>query len=306
MDRLAALEAFVRCRRDAVVFGGGAKAAQSPNPPSAGRSARWRPSSACACSTARRARSALTEAGRGYFERAARILADLDEADLRGQRAQSAPRGRLRLSAPMSFGFLHLAPALPDFLGALSRGVGGHRAERPVRRSRRGGFRRRGAHRRTGRFEPDRPPPGAGPPRDLRQPRLFPGARRRPRPRRSRSVTSASPTAISPLRSEWRFATRDGTTLDGRGQGPSQRQQRRRAPRRRAERDWASRNLPTFIVGAELQSGALATVLDEYVAQDLSLSAVYPQSRHLSPKVRAFVDFLADRFGPRPYWDLVE
>ena len=64
--------------------------------------------------------------------------------------------------------------------------------------------------------------------------------------------------------------------------------------------------LPTFIVGAELQAGALATVLDEYVAQDLSLSAVYPQSRHLSPKVRALVDFLADRFGPRPYWDLVE
>ncbi len=65
-------------------------------------------------------------------------------------------------------------------------------------------------------------------------------------------------------------------------------------------------NLPTFIVGADLQSGALATILDSYVAQDMSLSAVYPQSRHLSPKVRAMVDFLAERFGPRPYWDLVE
>jgi DNA-binding transcriptional LysR family regulator len=38
----------------------------------------------------------------------------------------------------------------------------------------------------------------------------------------------------------------------------------------------------------------------------MALNAVYPHSRHLSPKVRAFVDFLADRFGPRPYWDLVE
>ena len=65
-------------------------------------------------------------------------------------------------------------------------------------------------------------------------------------------------------------------------------------------------NLPTFIVGADLQAGLLATALDEFVIQDMALSAVYPQSRHLSPKVRALIDFLADRFGPRPYWDLVE
>src|SRR5438874_7244131 len=59
----------------------------------------------------------LTEAGRGYFERASRILADLEEADLSVSQLQVAPRGRLRVNAPMSFGFLHLAPAMPDFLG---------------------------------------------------------------------------------------------------------------------------------------------------------------------------------------------
>src|SRR5581483_1107867 len=58
----------------------------------------------------------LTEAGRGYFERAARILADLDDADRSVSTLQAAPRGKLRVNAPMSFGFLHLAPALPDFL----------------------------------------------------------------------------------------------------------------------------------------------------------------------------------------------
>jgi DNA-binding transcriptional LysR family regulator len=65
-------------------------------------------------------------------------------------------------------------------------------------------------------------------------------------------------------------------------------------------------NLPTFIVGAELQAGTLVGVLDRFTVQDATLSAIYPHSRHLSPKVRAFVDFLAERFGPRPYWDLVE
>ena len=65
-------------------------------------------------------------------------------------------------------------------------------------------------------------------------------------------------------------------------------------------------NLPTFIVGSDLQAGNLVTVLDKFIAQDMTLNAVYPHSRHLSPKVRAFVDFLAERFGPRPYWDLAE
>ena len=58
----------------------------------------------------------LTEAGRAYHERAARILADLEEANRAVGQLQSAPRGKIRVNAPMSFGFLHLAPALPDFL----------------------------------------------------------------------------------------------------------------------------------------------------------------------------------------------
>ena len=64
--------------------------------------------------------------------------------------------------------------------------------------------------------------------------------------------------------------------------------------------------LPTFIVGADLQAGNLVTVLDQYMVQKLAMHAVYPTSRHLSPKVRAFVDFLFERFGARQYWDLVE
>ena len=62
-------------------------------------------------------------------------------------------------------------------------------------------------------------------------------------------------------------------------------------------------SLPTFIVGPDLRSGALVSVLDRFIPQDLAMSAVYPHARHLSPKVRAFVDFLVERFGKRPYWD---
>lgn len=61
-------------------------------------------------------RLSLTEAGREFYERALRILADLEEAELSLASEHSALRGRLRLAAPLSFGVQHLAPALNHFL----------------------------------------------------------------------------------------------------------------------------------------------------------------------------------------------
>lgn len=64
--------------------------------------------------------------------------------------------------------------------------------------------------------------------------------------------------------------------------------------------------LPTFIVGSELQAGALRTVLTEYKAHNFSVCALYPRHKHLSSKVRLFVETLIERFGDQPYWDLVQ
>jgi DNA-binding transcriptional LysR family regulator len=60
---------------------------------------------------------------------------------------------------------------------------------------------------------------------------------------------------------------------------------------------------PTFMVGEALRSGALITVLDNYPTEPSTLYAVYPYNRYLSPKVRAFVDFVAERFAPPAPWD---
>src|SRR5690606_10823250 len=57
-----------------------------------------------------------TEAGLAYYERARAILAEIEEAELAVSHQQGEPRGLLRLNAPMSFGTLHLAPALADFM----------------------------------------------------------------------------------------------------------------------------------------------------------------------------------------------
>jgi len=61
--------------------------------------------------------------------------------------------------------------------------------------------------------------------------------------------------------------------------------------------------LPTFLIGDDIAAGRLELLLDEHVPQLHSAYAVYPASRHLSPKVRAMIDFLVESFGSRPPWD---
>ena len=61
--------------------------------------------------------------------------------------------------------------------------------------------------------------------------------------------------------------------------------------------------LPTFTVGKDLQSGRLQAVLTEYVRPGPNLYAIYLPNRHLTAKVRVFIDFLLARFEPPPYWD---
>lgn len=61
-------------------------------------------------------RLSLTEAGAALYARSREALREIEEAELEITRLQEEPRGTLRVNAPMSFGILHLAPALPEFL----------------------------------------------------------------------------------------------------------------------------------------------------------------------------------------------
>ena len=61
--------------------------------------------------------------------------------------------------------------------------------------------------------------------------------------------------------------------------------------------------LPTFIVGGDQQTGRLRAVLSDYTQIDRYVYALYLPTRHLPNKVRVFIDFLVERFGPEPYWD---
>ena len=243
----------------------------------------------------------LTEAGRGYFERTSRILADIEQANLSVSRLQSAPRGQLRVNAPMSFGMLHLAPALPDFLlrwpdvqaditmndrfvDLVDEGfdvavrIGNLADSGLVAR----------------RLAPIRRVICASP--------AYLGTRGVPASPDELKAHDCLCYSNRALSREWRFVAQDGRPwpIEVHGRLTANNGDTLKVA---ALKGLGFVDLPTFLVGDDLLAGKLVAVLDEFVAQDMTLNAVYPHSRLLSPKVRAFVDFLAERFGPRPYWD---
>ena len=61
-------------------------------------------------------RLALTEIGAAYFERCRRIVEEAEEAELAVTQMHSEPVGTLRINAPVSFGVLHVAPLLGEFM----------------------------------------------------------------------------------------------------------------------------------------------------------------------------------------------
>jgi DNA-binding transcriptional LysR family regulator len=61
---------------------------------------------------------------------------------------------------------------------------------------------------------------------------------------------------------------------------------------------------PRFILYENLKNGTLIEVLPNYQWSELSAYAVYPPTRHLSVRVRAFMEFLADRYSGIPYWEV--
>ncbi|TWT10254.1 LysR family transcriptional regulator [Reyranella sp. CPCC 100927] len=241
--------------------------------------------------------------GLAYYERCLAILADLDEADQAVSSAQAAPVGLLHVNAPMSFGTLHLAGCIAAFMAEhpklqIQLILSDEQVD-PVQ----GGFdvtlriadlpssslvgRKLAPARRVVCASPDY----------LKQH----GAPVRPEDLRQHACLSYGHLATG---NQWKLTGADGdhwiavpwTLCTNNAE----------VLRDAAVAGQGVALLPTFIAGAELQNGRLVSVLADYAAPELFLYALYPPTRHLSAKVRVFIDFLASRFGGRPYWDLVE
>lgn len=246
-------------------------------------------------------RLSLTEVGSALYGRSRSALAEIQEAELEVDALQAEPRGTLRLSAPMSFGILHLAPALPEFLArypalqidmSLNDQIVDLVAEGfdlAIRISE-----LRDSSLVARRLGPSRQVICASP-EYLR----CHGLPREPDELRTHNCIVYA-YADSP--NLWRFLAPGGSEITVPVRGNL------RVNNGLAEREAALRGLgviltPSFYVGEDIQAGRLQVLLSDYRIQELAVYAVYPQRRYLAPKVRAFVDFLAERFGPKPYWD---
>ncbi len=245
-------------------------------------------------------RLSLTEVGAAYHAWCARIAADVAEAEISVSRLHSEPRGLLKVNAPMSFGYLHLAPAIPDFLARHpdmrvemtmnDRFVdlvdeGYDVAVRIGRLADSSLIARRLAPSRT---------VLCGAPSYFREH----GVPEAPDDLARHNCLIYSYQASHEL---WRFTGAKGEhTVRVRGNLTANNGDALRAA---ALRGLGVAMLPAFLVGGDVQAGVLQAVLGEFELPESAIYAVYPHNRHMSAKLRAFVDFLVERFGPEPYWD---
>jgi DNA-binding transcriptional LysR family regulator len=114
MDRLAAMEAFVRVV-DAGSFSGAAKQLRVGQPAVSKTIAQLEDRLGVRLLLRSTHGLTPTEAGRNFYERAKRSLEEAEEAELAARGAAAALTGRLRISAPVTFARIQIVPRLPTF-----------------------------------------------------------------------------------------------------------------------------------------------------------------------------------------------
>ncbi len=244
-------------------------------------------------------RVSLTDAGRAFRQRIETVVQEVEEAEQAVARLQAEPRGVLRVGAPMDFGRAHLSKAIAQFAAAhTALQVEVEFADRFVDVVEEGldVVVRIGALAESSlvarRLAPCRRLVCASP--------EYLDAHGRPERPEDLLAHHRVGYAYEVERS-WRFETPRGS-------------KRITVPvRHRSNNGELTRELlltgeglsllPTFLVAEDLRSGQLEAVLAESLRADTQIHAVYPHRKHLSAKVRQFVDHLAAHYGPRPYWD---
>jgi DNA-binding transcriptional LysR family regulator len=233
-----------------------------------------------------------TENGQIYFERTLSVLAELDAADQAVAHLQSTPRGLLRVNAPMSFGTIRLGPLIADFMAQYPdlqiQLVLSDEHVDPVQ----------GGLDVTLRIaELDSSSLIARKLADVDRvicasPAYFKkhGTPSHPDDLRNHQCLTYGFLSTG---NQWKLSGADGDhwiappwTLC--------------ANNAEVLRDAAVKGrgiavLPVFLAEDELKSGALVPCLGDYKPPQLSLYAIYPPTRHLSVKVRLFIDFLVER-----------
>jgi len=244
----------------------------------------------------------LTEAGSDFYQRATQIINLIEDAEGAVAQAAATPRGTLRVTCPPIFGTFHLGRAIAEFaqrhpgvevdLSMSERLVdlvdeGFDLAVRVATSDLAAGLVAR-------RLGPVRMVACASP--------AYLKKHGMPKSPEALVDHNCIFYAHSSYRNDWRFKHKDGKrTVRVSGNF--------RSNSGDVLMNAAIEGLgiiyePTFLTYEALRQKQLVRVLPDWEAEEFSLYAAYPSRKFLPPKVRTFIDFLAERFGPEPYWDV--
>ncbi len=245
----------------------------------------------------------LTEAGERYFEYASEALAAANQAEDAVTELQGEPQGKLKISSPMSFGRLHVAPLIPSLLKRYPKlQIELVMDDQPTDLVAAG-------------FDVAiRSSSGNLPASTLIARKLAP----------LKQVVCATPDyierhglpatpaelsqhncvlfSLSSDAGEWTFvheAQRETLTVSGNYKANNS-----EALLEAIREGIGIGRLPTFIAGPDLKAGRLVNLFESHHIPDHTFHAVFPERKYLPAKVRAFVDFAVEYFGNgQPYWD---
>lgn len=241
-----------------------------------------------------------TEAGRAYFERCVELLQGVEEAEAAAGEATQTPHGTLRLTAPVEFGNLHLAPLVGELIRAHPEiAVSLHLSNRVVDIVDEG-------FDAAVRVAPTMDSSLVA--RRIATSRLLVLAApsylsRHGRPKRPSDLGSHACLAFAvpaPM-DKWRFARKGAV------------QAVKIAPRMLATSSEALRAaacdgtgitlLPTFLAAEDVRAGRLQPLFQDYDSGALGIHVVYPHRKYLSAKVRVLLELVRSRYGDDPLHD---
>jgi DNA-binding transcriptional LysR family regulator len=234
-----------------------------------------------------------TAAGNEYYQRGVRLLAELQEAEDVVSSGSNEPAGSLRISAPVSFGSHCLGPIIPEFMGRFPRVQVELELEDRLIDLVASGFdvavrasRLKDSSLIARKIVPIRHVICASP--DY--------LRRQGRPTLPADLSSHTTLRYSLADDDWEFTKSDALSPPSRfrcNNGDTLREA--------AIAGGGLAYLPTFIVHEAIADGRLEVCLSGFEKDPIALYAVYPSTRHLSAKIRVFIDFSWRSLEPSPF-----